>query len=419
MSYSHRHDSTTTTTTSTTHTSAAYDALRRSLDEDPSFYPSRPPPVYPPPPPRQHRPHSSRPRATAGENGHMSDQGSSSSTTGSSVRMKPKADYEQCVCGTKFGWMTKKHHCHFCGNVYCSTCLPQRLPLPPSPYTPVAVCAPCNPVATVTITADPSFLSVATLKAYLGGYGIDSRGCVEKSELVDKVKGTRVTVDMEKRWRDAVKCLEPQRPQQPPQPPHQQQEQPQHFQSRQQNGGQPQTSWWEDIVDAVGGVFDDGPEYSQHQQPGHGYGYPGAGGGGGGGGGYRQPPGAPSSGRGQQQQQQPAWSSSSGRGGGGGERPPPTSQQQQPSRPAPYQPPQSSRPNQQQQRRTPPTQQQQQRPTPPPPPPPPAPVPAPTPVQLPTLASLRDTDVTRLPTKTLLALLAHHNVSTTGIIEKA
>ncbi|XP_054715412.1 zinc finger FYVE domain-containing protein 21-like [Uloborus diversus] len=50
-------------------------------------------------------------------------------------------------CQAKFDFLTRRHHCRRCGNVFCSHCCEQKVPLPRMCFVdPVRVCAECRDV---------------------------------------------------------------------------------------------------------------------------------------------------------------------------------------------------------------------------------------------------------------------------------
>lgn len=59
----------------------------------------------------------------------------------------PDRERADCVrCGSKFDFITRRHHCRRCGRVYCGKCCNRRLPLQRMCFVdPVRVCQDCGP----------------------------------------------------------------------------------------------------------------------------------------------------------------------------------------------------------------------------------------------------------------------------------
>ncbi|GIX77868.1 zinc finger FYVE domain-containing protein 21 [Caerostris extrusa] len=57
----------------------------------------------------------------------------------------PDKESPSCAkCQTKFALLTRRHHCRRCGNVFCSNCCENKLPLPRMSFVdPVRVCEEC------------------------------------------------------------------------------------------------------------------------------------------------------------------------------------------------------------------------------------------------------------------------------------
>jgi len=61
-------------------------------------------------------------------------------------RWVPDEEVSNCTaCSVQFTAFTRKHHCRYCGNIFCSACVNQKAPLPEEyRYTsPQRVCKPC------------------------------------------------------------------------------------------------------------------------------------------------------------------------------------------------------------------------------------------------------------------------------------
>ncbi|KAF8763223.1 Zinc finger FYVE domain-containing protein 21 [Argiope bruennichi] len=78
----------------------------------------------------------------------------------------PDGESPSCAhCHTKFDFLTRRHHCRRCGNVFCNPCCENKLPLPRMSFVdPVRVCGDC-----VEVTKKENDFYEKHLKVLLSG----------------------------------------------------------------------------------------------------------------------------------------------------------------------------------------------------------------------------------------------------------